>query len=123
VFWKRKNQLNSENDFHEKIKEYYTDLNDGSIPKDLVERLSELITGKVYSDYIIKWKEYPKSRKRYSELKINDLEHPYTQNDVIKFFKKAAPENYRKFSSVLLKMSEVDITDFERRREQFESYF
>ncbi|MCD2259121.1 hypothetical protein [Psychroserpens luteolus] len=123
MFWKAKNKLKPKEDFYSKIENYYLDKALGKIPKDLLNDLFSLITRDQYNSYGIKWHDYPKSRKRYSEFKISDLEHPYTQNDIIVFFKKRDKVNYKLYSSLLLNMSEQEIVEFEIRREEFESYF
>jgi len=123
MFWETKNKLKSKKDFYTKIEKYYLDRINGEIPKELLDDLFTLITRNQYNSYGIKWKDYPKSRKRYSELKLSDLEHPYTQNDIIIFFKERDKTNYKLYSSLLLKMTEQEIIEFEIRRKEFESYF
>ncbi|OUS02643.1 hypothetical protein A9Q86_02935 [Flavobacteriales bacterium 33_180_T64] len=123
MFWKTRNKLKPKEDFYSKIENYYMDKALGKIPKELLDDLFSIITRDQYNSYGIKWQDYPKSRKRYSELKLNDLEHPYTQNDIIVFFKKRDKVNYKFYSSLLLNLSEQEIIEFEIRRKEFESYF
>ena len=123
MFWITKNRLKPKKDFYTKIENYYLNRANGKIPKELLDDLFTLITRDQYNSYGIKWNDYPKSRKRYSELKLSDLEHPYTQNDIIVFFREKDKINYKKYSSLLLKMTEQEIIEFEIKRKEFESYF
>ncbi len=119
--------LNSENkiepkeSFHRKIEKYYSELAGNEIPTDFINELVGKITDRQYSDYCRFWSQYPKSRKRYSELKMTDLEHPFTHYEVTDFFKLKDPLNYTKFSKILLKMNDEEFSNYEISKYQYET--
>jgi len=119
--------LNSENkiepkeSFRRKIETYYSELAGNDIPTDLIKELVDKITDRQYSDYCRFWSQYPKSRKRYSELKMADLEHPFTHYEVMDFFKLKDPLNYRKFSKIFLKMNDEEFSNYEISKYQYET--
>jgi hypothetical protein len=63
----------------------------------------------------------PKSRKRYSELKIKDLEHSFTRYMMTDFFKHDDPLNYQRYSKILLRMSDAEFSDYETTKYQYET--
>ena len=76
LFWKTENKIEPKRDFYSKIKEYYVGLTDNQIPTELLNQIITKVTDEIYSDYKRFWKQYPKSRKRYLSLKMDDIEHP-----------------------------------------------
>jgi hypothetical protein len=107
--------------FHDKIQKYYSELAGDEIPLDLLNELVDKITDSQYKSYHRFWNQHPKSRKRYSVLKIADLEHPYTWYEMTDFLKLKDPLNYRKFSKILLKKDDSEFSAYELRKHQFES--
>jgi hypothetical protein len=85
--------------------------------KDLIDK----ITDTQYKTYDRFWNQYPKSRKRYSELKMADLEHPFTHYEMTDFFKLKDPLNYKHFSKILLKMNDEEFDNYEVRKYHFET--
>lgn len=69
-----KNKVEPKRDFYNKIKKYYLELAENQIPSALLKELVDRITDSHYKTYNRFWNQYPKSRKRYSELKMNDEE-------------------------------------------------
>lgn len=120
-FWSTENKLEPKEHFHNKIEKYYSELANNQIPKKLMNELINILTDSQYYNYKRFWKQYPKSRKRYSELKIDDLEHPFTHYIITDFFKEKEPLNYPNFSKVLLKMNDKEFSDYEIRKFQFET--
>jgi len=114
-------KLEPKEKFHNKIEEYYSDLAGEQIPIDLFNDLIDKITDYQYDNYNRFWKQYPKSRKRYSELKIDDLEHPFTHYMITDFLKQKAALTYQKFSKILLKMNDDEFRDYEIRKYQYET--
>ena len=115
------NKLESKENFFIKIQKYYTELAGDLIPADLIMELCNKITNTQYSNYERFWKQYPKSRKRYSEFKMDDLEHPSTHHEIMDFLKRKDEINYRNFSKMLLKMSDKEFDDCEIWKYQFEN--
>ena len=115
------NRLESKENFHSKIEKYYLEIAVDQIPVDLLNVLINKITDSQYDNYKRFWKQYPKSRKRYSELKIEDLEHPFVRYLIIDFFKTKAQSNYLKFSKILLGMNDEEFRNFEISKYQYET--
>ena len=88
-------KLEPKENFHTKIEKYYLELAGDLIPPDLLNGLVDKITDAQYDTYKRFWNQYPKSGKRYSELKIDDLEHPFTRYMMTDFFKQKR-EEYKK---------------------------
>lgn len=115
------NRLESKEIFYSKIEKYYLELAVDQIPVDLLNELIDRITDSQYDNYKRFWKQYPKSRKGYSELKIEDLEHPVVRYLIIDFFKMKTQSNYQKFSKILLKMNDEEFRNYEISKYQFET--
>lgn len=114
-------QLEPKENFHIEIKNYFLDLAGNLIPTDLLNRLIDKITDTQYENYKRFWNQYPKSRKRYSRIKLEDLEHPFTHYEITDFLKNNDFANYKKFSMILLKMTDDEFIDYERRKYQYET--
>lgn len=121
IFGKPKYKVESKENFRDKIANYFTELADNQIPTDLLRELIDEITNTQYDNYKRFWKQYPKSRKRYSKLKLEDLEHTFTHYELTDFLKKREFENYKKYSMILLKMTENEFSDYETRKYQYET--
>lgn len=119
--WKTKNKLESKNEFHRKIEKYFRELSEDKIPDYLLNELIDKITDSQYDTYKRFWCQYPKSRKRYSILKYEDLSHPFTHYEIIDFFKDKDFENYKRNSMILLKMTEEEFSDYEMKKYQYET--
>jgi hypothetical protein len=115
------NNLEPKKIFQFKIEKYYSELAGNKIPNYLLSELIEKITEIQHENYKRFWNQYPKSRKHYSVLKIEDLEHPFTYNAITNFLKLKDLENYRKYTMTLLKMTEKEFDDFELRKNQYET--
>jgi hypothetical protein len=115
------NKLESKENFRSKIEKYYLDIAEDQIPVDLLNALVDKITDSQYDNYKRFWKQYPKSRKRYSELKIEDLEHPFVRYIIIDFFKIKTQSNYQKFSKTLLRMNDEEFRNYEISKYQYET--
>lgn len=115
------NSLEPKKNFHSKIQKYYFELAGNHIPEEIVNELAIKITNYQYETYYRFWNQYPKSRKRYSELKIEDLEHSFTHHEISSFLKQKEPENYRNFSKILLRMNDEVFSNYEIRKYQYEN--
>ncbi|MBK8244573.1 MAG: hypothetical protein IPK88_14185 [Saprospiraceae bacterium] len=70
MFWRTENKIEPKKNFHLEIEEYYNGVSNNEIPKELLTEIIEKVTDKIYDDYKRFWEQYPKSRKRYSKLKL-----------------------------------------------------
>jgi Lhr-like helicase len=120
-FWNIENKLEPKKQFFSKIENYYLDLAQNNIPKELIVELSRQLTERLYEFYKDYRKNIPKSRKRYSELRIEDLDLPFVHDMIMDFFKQRPNTSYVKFSSQLLNMTEREFLEYERKKNQFES--
>jgi|GEM_PF-3554889 len=109
LFWKTKNKIEPKRDFYSKIKEYYVGLTDNQISTELLNEIISKVTDQIYSDYKRFWKQYPKSRKRYSTLKIDDLEHPSVHFMITDFFIEKGTSKSREYSKTLFKMNDNEL--------------
>lgn len=62
--------------------------NQGKYANDIIIEIGNFLTDSLLSNYKGKFKKYPKSRKRYSQLKIGDIDTPYYRNEIVDFTKK-----------------------------------
>jgi hypothetical protein len=115
------NGLEPKKNFRDKIEKYYTEIVNNQIPSTLLKELIDKITDTQYSNYDRFWKQYPKSRKRYSTLKIEDLEHSFTHDEITDFLKQKDSVNYRKFAKILFSMNDEEFNSYEIRKHQYET--
>ena len=113
--------IECKSEFHKKIENYFSKLADNQIPKKLMSELINRITDREYDNYKRFWKQYPKSRKRYSKLKIEDLNHPFINYFITDYFKQNDNENYIKYSLILLKMTIEEFKQYEISKYQYET--
>lgn len=99
--------------FRNKIEAYYTNLGTDVIPNSVLQELIDTIAQKHYANYKRYWKKYPKSRKRYSEFNNNDLEHPFTYEHILNYFKKQSFSNYKVNTTLLTQKNKNELTLFE----------
>jgi hypothetical protein len=121
TFWKTENSIEPKKNFYAEIEEYYVGIAKNEIPTELLTEIKEKVTDKIYADYERFWKQYPKSRKRYSKLKLEDLEHDFVYFLITEFIKKTEPNEYRNYSKVLLKMNDEEFDKYEERKYWFEN--
>ena len=115
--------MESKQEFFNVIYSYYSEVAEGKIPSELLKELCNRLTDYYYEQYMRFRKQYPKSIKRYSTFYIKDLDHLYTFELIIKYFKEETGDNYREYSRVLLKMTEEELIEFEKKREDFYNMF
>jgi len=121
TFWKTENSIESKKNFYVEIEEYYVGVSKNEIPTELLTKINEKVTEKIYADYKRFWKQYPKSRKRYSKLKLEDLEHDFVYFLITEFIQKSEPNEYRNYSKVLLKMNDEEFDKYEERKYWYEN--
>lgn len=113
----------SRNHFQLKIKAYYNAISNGRISEDLMKTLICEITELEYDSYRRFWNKYPKSKKRYSEYKIQDIEHPYIHYAVIDFFKEKAPSTYKSNCKIIFQMNEEQFALLEKSKRNYYEMF
>lgn len=118
---KDENTLEPKTEFYKKVEYYYNLISDNNIPRNLMQEIITQISDTIYSDYSRFWKQYPKSRKRYSKLKLEDLEHPFIQYQIIDFLKLKDFDNYEKYSLILFKMNKKELEELEIYKHQYET--
>ncbi len=100
MFWRTENRIEPKKSFHFEIEQYYNVVSNNEIPKELLTEIIEKVTDKIYDDYKSFWKQYPKSRKRYSKLKLEDLKHPfvyYLLTDLLRKKKLSEIDTFQKY--------------------------
>ena len=115
--------MDSKNNFLKDIIAYYNSINNDLVPDKAINDLSNFLANHFYYKYKEFSKVYPKSKKRYSKMKIEDLDNPLSHDLIIKFFKDNFPDNYRFYCSAVFKMSLDDFTEYEKNRNQFNDMF
>ena len=116
--------MDSEKDFLKIIIGYYSERNSIKvIPKKLFDDLCKQIARYYHEQYKRFAKEHPKAQKRYSSFMTKDLEHPYTFEIIIRYFKNKVGDNYSGYSMALLNMTFDELKKFEKGREDFYNMF
>jgi len=121
TFWKTENSIGPKKNFYAEIEEYYTGISNDGIPTELLTEIIKKVTDKIYADYKRFWKKYPKSRKRYSKLKLADLEHDFVYYLITDFIKQKNLSEYRNLSKTLIKMNDTEFEEYEKRKHWYET--
>ena len=111
LFWKTENRIDPKREFYSKIEEYYIGIAENQIPMELLNEIILKVTDRIYSDYKRFWKQYPKSRKRYSTLKMVDIENPFIHFMITDFFEEKNIAESRNFSKILFKKNEKEFNE------------
>lgn len=111
-------EMDSKIDFYDKIKTYYSVRNKNIYSEDLINNLSDYLAEYFFKQYKEFRVQYPKSFRRYSSLKLKDLENPFTHDRIISFAKKRV-EDYTSFCSLLFEMNEEEFLKYEKNRDSF----
>ena len=121
IFWRTENKIEPKKNFHLEIEEYYNGVSNNKIPKELLTEIIEKVTAQVYDDYKRFWKQYPKSRKRYSNLKLEDLKHPFVYYLITELLRKKKLDQYKHFSKILFGMNDLELDDYEKNKFEYET--
>lgn len=121
LFWNTKNKIEQKRVFYSKIKKYFVGLTDNQIPTELLDQIISKVTDEIYSDYKRFWKQYPKSRKRYSTLKIDDIEHPSVRFMITDFLNETSVLSGREYSKILFKMNDEELDKHLNYKDWYES--
>lgn len=119
--WNTENKIDSKRNFQKAIEDYFKRIAENRIPSKLLSEIINIVTDQIYSDYERFWNQYPKSRKRYSKLRLDDLEHPYIYYLITDYLKLEDKLNYRESSKVLFKMNDEEFDNYEIRKHQYET--
>lgn len=121
MFWRTANKIEPKKNFHLEIEEYYNGVSNNEIPKELLSEIIEKVTDKIYDDYKRFWEQYPKSRKRYSKLKLEDLKHPFVYYLITDLLRKKKLVEYRHFSKILFGKNDAELDDYEKGKSDYET--
>ncbi len=110
-----------ERDFFSKVRDIYLGRAENQIPEELLVEIISKVTEKLFDDYVRFWNQYPKSRKRYSTLKTEDVDHTFVHYLITDFIKKVHPNSYRDYSKVLLQMDDKEFEEYEKRKHWYET--
>ena len=92
--------MQSKQEFFLTIYRFYFNRVGEQIPELFLKELSEEISDHYYEQYSRFRIDYPKSVKRYSIFKIEDLDHPEVTDMVIKFFKNKSGDDYQRMTLI-----------------------
>ena len=121
IFGKAENNIDSKKEFFSKIEKKLLELADGKVPDQTIQELSEYLTDMLYDSYKHSRKKYPKSKLRYSKLRIEDLSNPYYQYRIFDFLRGKYDVNFVLYTRQLLNLSEKEFNEFRVRKNQFEN--
>ncbi|GAA4279834.1 hypothetical protein [Gaetbulibacter aestuarii] len=119
TFWRTENKIEPKQNFYSEIENFYVELSDNRIPTDLLNEIISMVTNQIYGDYQRFWKQYPKSRKRYSKLRMEDIEHPFIHYLITDFLERKRTPKSEQFQKILFKMNDAQ---FEKYLEQKRGY-
>ena len=105
------------------INHYKEITKDDNIPTALLIEVCQNIADYFHEQYRRFSLEYPKSLKRYSTFQLKDLDHPYTFELIIKFFKNKVGSDYTKYVKSMLNMTQIELDKFEKSRGDFYNMF
>ena len=120
-FWKTEHKIEPISEFYSKIKEYYIEISDNQIPMKLLNGIISKVSEEIYIDYNRSWKKYPKSRKRYSTLKMEDIEHPSIFYMLTDYLEEKKISESRKFSKILFKMDDEEFDKYLDQKDWYET--
>ncbi|PIA77434.1 hypothetical protein BFR04_08275 [Gaetbulibacter sp. 4G1] len=121
LFWKTENRIEPKREFYSKIKKYYIGITDNKIPMELLNEIVSKVTDRIYDDYKRFWKQHPKSRKRYSTLKMDDIENPFIHYLITDFLENRKLVESRNFSKILLKMNDEEYDQYLDQKDWYET--
>lgn len=121
TFWKIENNIEPKHNFHLEIERYFIAISKNGIPKELLNEIIEKVTDKIYADYNRFWNQYPKSRKRFSKLKLEDIKHSFVNYMITDFLRKKNLHEYRNFSKVLFDMNDLELDEYEKGKYLYET--
>lgn len=121
MFWRTENKIEPKKNFHLEIEEYYNGVSNNEIPKELLTEIIEKVTDKIYDDYKRFWEQYPKSRKRYSKLKLEDIKHPFVYYLITDLLRKKKLVEYRHFSKILFVKNDAELDNYEKGKYDYET--
>jgi len=121
MFCKTENSIEPKKNFRLEIEKYYNGISNNRIPEELLNEIIVIVTDQIYSDYKRFWVQYPKSRKRYSKLKLEDLDHDFVNYRIMDFLKEKNPYKYRNFLKILFQMNDLELEEYEKIKYLYET--
>jgi hypothetical protein len=111
--------LETKDSFRQKIGEHFSKIADNQVPEIVLNAICDRVTNFQYDQNKRFWKQYPKSRKRYSRLKMEDLDHPFVHYVITDYLKPLT--HYRKYAKILLQMNDEELDAYELMKHQYET--
>jgi hypothetical protein len=111
--------MQSNQEFFHTIYQFYSNRVEEQLPELFLKELSEEITNYYYRQYSKYRLAYPKSVKRYSTFKLEDLDHPEVTDLVIKYFKNKIGDDYQRLTLIFQNISLDDLKYHEEYRENY----
>jgi hypothetical protein len=121
TFWGTENKIESKQNFYSEVEKFYFELSDNKIPTDLLNDIISKVTDRIYGDYQRFWKQYPKSRKRYSKLKMEEIEHPFVHYLITDFLEKKGTPKSEQFQKILFKMNDAQFEKYLEQKHEYET--
>ena len=116
-----KHGLESKANFYTKIEAYYAELTQGRIPEEMFNVVVSRVTEELHANYKRFWRKYPKSRKRYSKLKTEDINHPFIHYLITDFFEEKEVSEIEEYSLLLFKMNKEEYKQYLDRKLWYET--
>ncbi len=114
-----RNLMQSKQEFFKIIYQFYYNRVGEQIQELFLKELSEEITNHYYHQYSKYRFDYPKSVKRYSTFKVEDLNHPEITDIVIKYFKNKIGDDYQRMTFIF---QNITLNDLKWHQEYRENY-
>ncbi|GLU44851.1 hypothetical protein [Allomuricauda sp. NBRC 101325] len=121
IFGKVETNIDSKKEFFLKIEKKLLESADGKVPDQTLQELCEHLTEELYDSYKHFRKKYPKSKLKYSKLRIEDLDNPYYQYRIYDFLRDKNDLYFVTYTRQLLNLSKKDFNEFRKRKNQFEN--
>lgn len=106
-------------EFLSKVREHYSQLAKNHIDDDVLEAVIQAVTNHLHLQYQRFWKQYPKSRKRYSKLKTEDIKHPFVHHLITDFLLELNVPAYREYAKILLEKNEEELDEYELSKKAY----
>lgn len=114
-------KIEPKENFRFEIAEYFNKISNNQIQMKLLDEIIDVVTDLIYYDYDRFWHKYPKSRKRYSKLKIEDIEHRFVQYILTDFLINKRLSDYREISKLIFNMNDNEFDEYEKNKYLFDT--
>ena len=122
-FLSKETPMDSKDQFYLEIREHYKNVARNNIPESLLDQVCTQLSDYFYDRYYRSREHNPKSVKRFSSFQTKDLDHPFTFELIVNFFKDKLGPNYKTYACLLSNVTEIELADFEKNRQDFHNMF